>query len=131
MISSLSFGLYSCVLIFICFISGCDIVTIRGLWAPLKSLDRQRLTTMEMSQFKQDNKPSMGLSTFISKPLILEIYTLKIILTPTVRNCRTGLDDRHLLEQLPFTEQALFNFSGKQHEDTCLDGTRVDILHQI
>src|ERR1700733_11341880 len=98
MISSLSFGLYSCVPIFIRFIPGCDIVTIRALWAPLKSLDRQRLTPKEMSQFKQDNKPSMGLSTFISKSLILEIYTLKIILTPKVRNCRTGLDDRHLLK---------------------------------
>ncbi|KAK2804059.1 hypothetical protein FQN51_002590 [Onygenales sp. PD_10] len=40
-------------------------------------------------------------------------------------------DDVHLLEQLPFAAEAVFNSFGKQHEPFCLPTTRTDVLEEI
>ncbi|KAL2004853.1 hypothetical protein VTN00DRAFT_3126 [Thermoascus crustaceus] len=49
----------------------------------------------------------------------------------SLRFNQTRNGNRHLLEQLPLVSEAIFNFYGKQHERTCLPGTRVNVLQEI
>ena len=86
---------------------------------------------------KEKFRVRVGITTRASTSMVklnLGTRTISVLLTQTLQKDRTLTGNLRLdspLNHLPYTVDAPFNSYHKQHEPTCLENTRVDVLRRI